>query len=101
MWLADQNALRGQFRLGRVVEVTPDKKGVVRDVKVRTCLSCPAGTGKRLEEKSAEKSLFTVLSRDVRRLVVLMPVEEQGSEEREELEMGVKDRDSGTVEEEQ
>ncbi len=35
VWLADQNALRGQFRLGRVVEVCPDVKGVVRDVRVR------------------------------------------------------------------
>ncbi|XP_027138459.1 uncharacterized protein LOC113746562 [Larimichthys crocea] len=35
VWLADQNALRGRFRLGRVVEACPDMKGVVRDVKRR------------------------------------------------------------------
>lgn len=34
VWLCDQNALRGQFRLGRVVTVAPDSKGIVRDVEV-------------------------------------------------------------------
>lgn len=52
VWLADQNALRGQIRLGQIVEVAPDKKGVVRDVKVRTCPSCPAFVGKCSEERS-------------------------------------------------
>lgn len=45
VWLADQNALRSQFRLGRVVEVCPDVKGVVRDVRVRTCQGCPVSGG--------------------------------------------------------
>jgi len=77
VWLADQNALRGQFRLGRVVEVAPDVNGVVRDVKVRTCPSCPVASGKRPEKISSDQRLSMVLSRDVRRLVVLLPVEEQ------------------------
>ena len=41
VWLADQNALRGQFKLGRVISAFPDEKGVVRDVKVRTFPSYP------------------------------------------------------------
>ncbi|KAK7901408.1 hypothetical protein WMY93_018177 [Mugilogobius chulae] len=28
VWLCDQNALRGQFRLGRIVAAVPDRKGV-------------------------------------------------------------------------
>lgn len=33
--VADQNALRGQFRLGRVVKTNPDSKGIVRDANVK------------------------------------------------------------------
>lgn len=29
VWVADQNALKGQFRLSRVVTTYPDEKGVV------------------------------------------------------------------------
>lgn len=36
VWLADQNALRGQYKLARVISVNADKKGIVRDVMVRT-----------------------------------------------------------------
>lgn len=32
--VADQNALRGHYKLARVVSVNTDKKGVLRDVKV-------------------------------------------------------------------
>nr|XP_054588876.1 uncharacterized protein LOC129153544 [Nothobranchius furzeri]XP_054588877.1 uncharacterized protein LOC129153544 [Nothobranchius furzeri] len=39
VWLADQNALRGQYRLARVVSVNTDRKGIVRDVLVREDLS--------------------------------------------------------------
>lgn len=35
VWLADQNALRGQYTLARVVSVNTDGKGTVRDVTVR------------------------------------------------------------------
>lgn len=76
VWVADQNALRGRFRLGRVVEAFPDSKGVVRDVKVRTCHSLPISWS-RVKKEGAPCS-STILHRDVRRLVVLIPVEEQG-----------------------
>ncbi len=77
VWLADQNALRGQFRLGRVVEVCPDVKGVVRDVRVRTCRSCPVFGRQPKRNRGMENYPSTILHRDVRRLVVLLPVEEQ------------------------
>lgn len=34
VWLADQNTLRGQYRLARVVNIDADKKKIVRDVKI-------------------------------------------------------------------
>lgn len=34
VWIADQNALRGQFKLGEGIRVNPDRKEVVRDVNV-------------------------------------------------------------------
>ena len=77
MWLTDLNALRGQFRLGRVVEVCPDAKGVVRDVKVKTCQSCPVPSRQSKRIQSVENCPSTTLHRDVRRLVVLLPAEEQ------------------------
>lgn len=77
VWLADQNALRGRFRLGRVIEVCSDDKGVVRDVKVKTCQSLPVFSGQSKRSQSVEKCPSTILHRDVRRLVVLLPVEEQ------------------------
>ena len=75
VWLADQNALRGRFRLGRVVEAFPDSQGIVRDVKVRTCHSLPISLSQAKRDK--EPCPSTILHRDVRRLVVLLPVEEQ------------------------
>lgn len=41
VWLADQNALRGQLKLAKVVSVNADKKGTVRDVMVRVFPSYP------------------------------------------------------------
>ncbi|KAJ7991176.1 hypothetical protein DPEC_G00294530 [Dallia pectoralis] len=41
VWLADQNALRGQYKLARVVSVNADSKGIVRDVLVKTVPSYP------------------------------------------------------------
>ena len=75
VWVADQNALRGRFRLGRVEEACPDDKGVVRDVKVRICHSLPISLSQARKDK--EPCPSTVLHRDVRRLVVLLPVEQQ------------------------
>ncbi len=36
LWLADQNALRGQCKLARVVSINADRNGIVRDVNLRT-----------------------------------------------------------------
>lgn len=80
VWLADQNALRSQYKLARVISVNPDKKGVVRDVHVRTFPSYPVSTMKsnqRSTRKLKIKIPSTVLHRDVRRVIVLIPVEEQ------------------------
>lgn len=84
VWLCDQNALRGQFRLGRVVAVAPDSKGVVRDVDVLVTpghcvpVQCPKSVALNLTSRDKKgSSNSTVLRRDIRRLVVLLPVEEQ------------------------
>lgn len=84
VWLCDQNALRGQFRLGRVVAVAPDSKGIVRDAEV---LVVPSNCASVQHQKPAiqssascdqkERPNGVVLRRDVRRLIVLLPVEEQ------------------------
>ncbi|RXN14669.1 gag-pol fusion poly [Labeo rohita] len=93
VWLCDQNALRGQFKLGRVVNVNPDSRGVVRDVNVKIV---PSYCGSIIQsvtkpEVRPVKSVASkhptfkvqkdfqsiILHRDVRRLVVLLPVEEQ------------------------
>ncbi|XP_025757833.1 uncharacterized protein LOC112843426 [Oreochromis niloticus] len=75
VWVADQNALRGRFKLGRVEEADADDRGVVRDVKVRICCSRPINWSQA--RKDREPCHSTILHRDVRRLVVLLPVEEQ------------------------
>lgn len=77
VWIADQNALRGQFRLGRIVVTYPDKSGVVRDVDVATCIGLPASLAARTQAKDSILPSTIVLRRDVRRLVVLIPVEDQ------------------------
>lgn len=77
VWIADQNALRGQFRLGRIVVTYPDKFGVVRDVDVATCIGLPASLAARTQAKDSILPSTIVLRRDVRRLVVLIPVEDQ------------------------
>lgn len=85
VWLADQNALRGQYKLARVVSVNTDSKGIVRDVLVKTFPSYPVpitkpnsreGPGKRKRLQIPA----TILHRDVRRLVILLPIEEQPEE---------------------
>ncbi|KAK7918663.1 hypothetical protein WMY93_009947 [Mugilogobius chulae] len=83
------NALRGQFKIARVVGVNPDHRGVVRDVHVKVSPSYGAlgwmrspksgpvvkDSGSPLESSKSCQS--TILHRDVRRLVVLVPVEDQ------------------------
>ncbi|XP_049335750.1 uncharacterized protein LOC125802274 [Astyanax mexicanus] len=88
VWLADQNALRGQYKLARVVSVNADSKGIVRDVKVRTVPSYPvsmakpakkgfANKGDKATRQPSTKIPATILHRDVRRLIVLLAAEEQ------------------------
>lgn len=80
VWLCDQNALREQFRLARVVGVNPDSRSVVREVYVRVSLSSSISVrDPRSGAKDPESS--TILHRDVRRLVVLVPVENQGADQ--------------------
>lgn len=74
VWIAEQNALRGQFRLGRVTTTYPDKKGVVRDVDIKTCVGFPAP---RAQRKDFTMPTTIVIRRDVRRLVTLIPAEDQ------------------------
>lgn len=76
VWVADPNALRGQFRLGRVLNVYPDSKGIVRDADIATCTGNLASQlGSRKESGSPKP--YAIIRRDVRRLVVLLPVENQ------------------------
>lgn len=80
VWLCDQNALRGQFRLARVVSVKADPKGIVRDahVKVSPSSCVQVRTPKPVAKESRSTDLpSTILHRDVRRLIVLIPVEGQ------------------------
>ncbi|XP_036068500.1 uncharacterized protein LOC112152419 [Oryzias melastigma] len=86
VWIADSNALRGQYRLGRVVKANSDKFGVVRDVKVRTYPSYPVSNMKTKpkESKPATNIPATILHRDVRRIIVILPVEEQSAPNRGE-----------------
>ncbi|KAK7889795.1 hypothetical protein WMY93_025355 [Mugilogobius chulae] len=77
VWLCDQNALRGQFKLASVISVNPDPKGVVRDVRVRVSLSNCAPMQTTKSKDKEDKIQHTILHRDVRRLVVLIPIEEQ------------------------
>lgn len=86
VWLCDQNALRGQFKLGRVISVNSDPRGIVRDVNVRVspnhCVPVQRSTVR--ESASSDRKRVcqgTVLHRDVRRLVVLLPIEEQMEKE--------------------
>ncbi|KAK7944841.1 hypothetical protein WMY93_000569 [Mugilogobius chulae] len=89
VWLCDQNALRGQFKIARVVGVNPDQRGVVRDVHVkvspsygalgwmRSPKSVPVVKDSGSLVESSKSCQSTILHRDVRRLVVLLPVEDQ------------------------
>lgn len=75
--VGDVVSLRGQFRLGRVVTTYPDAKGMVRDVDVKTCVGLPVPLASRTRRKDCDMPSTIVIRRDVRRLVVLIPVEDQ------------------------
>jgi hypothetical protein len=82
VWLCDQNALRGQFKLARVVSVNADPRGIIRDVHVKVspsgCVQVktprPVAKGSGSKEKDLQG---TILHRDVRRLIILIPAEDQ------------------------
>ncbi|XP_077949972.1 uncharacterized protein LOC144389412 [Gasterosteus aculeatus] len=76
VWIADPNALRGQFRLGRILTVYPDSKGIVRDADIATCAGIPVSLAGGQKKRSSSLPM-TVIRRDVRRLVVLLPVEDK------------------------
>lgn len=76
VWLADQNALRGQFRLGRDVATYPDKKGIVRDVDLKICMGLSGPHVSRVRRGTSDLPTTIVPHRNVRRLVVLIPVED-------------------------
>ncbi|KAF7199472.1 putative LOC107376719-like protein [Nothobranchius furzeri] len=83
VWVADQNALRNQYRLARVISVNTDRKGVVRDVNVKMFPSYPVTSVRPVKQDNNAKREHraqipaTVLHKDVRRIVILLPVEEQ------------------------
>lgn len=87
-WLADQEALRCQFKLAMVISTNPDMSENVRDVQDRTFPSYPVEIKKPTKEDSGRRTVkaggkitikipCTILHRDVRRLVLVVPVEEQ------------------------
>lgn len=82
VWVCDQNALRGQFKLGRVVQVSMDTKGLVRDAHIKVVPSSPVPTSTPVlsQAKIDTSTASTVIQRDVRRLVVLLPIEDQTTE---------------------
>ena len=63
--VADQNAIRGDYRLALVSEVYPDHKGRVRQVQVSYKLS--------------DSNKYTSGMRDVRKLVLILPILEQNA----------------------
>ena len=73
--LKDNNLLRGQWKLARVSEIIPSADGLVRTVKVMY---------KNLNDESGKSykgASETEVIRSVQRLVMLLPVEEQGKTE--------------------
>lgn len=76
VWIADPNALRGQFKLGRIVTVYPDSKGIVRDADIATCAGLPVSMAGGLKKRNSSLPV-AIIRRDVRRLVVLLPMEDQ------------------------
>ena len=69
--VADPNALRSQYFLAQVKEVTPDRDGVVRRVMLRYKNH---KVGSHFVEYSSPPD--TVISRSVHRLALLVPVGE-------------------------
>ena len=62
--IQDSNAIRGNWRLGRVKDVLPSNDGKVRRVKVEY-------------KSNFDSAKYTVLERPVHRLIVLVPVDDE------------------------
>lgn len=79
MWIADSNALGGQYRLSRVVKANSNMLGVVRDVKIRIIYNYPGSNAytKPKEDNSATNIPATISHQDVWCLIEILPVEEQ------------------------
>ena len=69
-FLRDRNTMRGEWRLARVTDVYPDKKGVVRNVRVKVC---------NTDSSPNYACSAQYLRRHVSNLIVIIPVEEQDS----------------------
>ena len=68
--LKDEDAFRSEWKLARVVEVSPDRFGNVRNVEI---LVKPAQDGSRVYKPSGGQ----LLRRHVSNLLLLVPVEDQ------------------------
>lgn len=81
VWIVDQNALRGQFKLGRVISVNPDSRRKNTDTAKLPCSDHKAIKSKAkffsIVQSSKVLVQSIVLNRGVRRLVVLLPDQEQ------------------------
>ena len=92
--LQDESAFRSEWKMARVVEVYPDKKGTVRNVLVQVKPN-QDGTSKYKPSKGYE------LKRHVSKLLLLVPVEDQGHAEQDDEEddsKGVKVYEGNDVE---
>jgi hypothetical protein len=69
VFVQDSNNIRGQWKLAQIVEATPGMDGKVRDVKIRY-KNIVAG----LHYRGCQDS---IISRYVRCLVIILPIEEQ------------------------
>ena len=66
--IEDQNALRGDWRIGRVIRVYPDKHGIVRNVELAVAQRYDGKKTYAFKEPS-------LLKRHVSRVIVLVPSE--------------------------
>ena len=67
--IKDCNAIRGKWKMGRVVETKPGRDGRVRDVRIKY---------KVWQSGSSYKGVkYSFIDRSVHHLVLLLPIEEQ------------------------
>ena len=65
--IQDSNAIRGNWKLGRVYNVELSKDGVVRNCQIQY---------KAINPDSTNRKGFTTIRRPVQKLVIILPVEE-------------------------